>query len=607
MRHHRVWLLAVVLSLSIGMLAAPASAWEFAMNGTFNWEYNYRSQQGTAGFFGPYDFSAAVAGSPISTAAGTYAPYNAWLGIQAGDLVSGSDAAWNTMYMINNIELRINPAIRVRGSYWIGEWNPADRAGIGATSLFGATDRGIGDLVASEYLNNRYPGIQRSFSPGYWNTLWLSAQLPWGEFVVGKRPSVFGMGLFYNGIENRTSESCALATTYGPLRIVLSFYPARRAAGAGFFNTDFDKNNGRLFDMGLPTVTYRNGPLDIGFAFNYGAASHRGGESSIAAPATRSATRFQQDALNYYGASYVKYNNGRFFFNAEFDFYSLTKRFRQGNAAGVPQIRTLAALQTLATSTAQTRDEYDEHVRWAVETGVLCGPTKVSALYAWLSGPDRRQGIYIDRQGWLSIPAFGAASNTADTYRAVANAFSNTGLFRPYSYLMVYSYGLGAHINADTQNGFAEDASIYAARVDYAVAANLNLYASFVWADRASQSGWGWGFIRPQLSAAQANANSAVVLNLNPNVAGLANLIPNIPDSNLGWEIDSGFDWKLLEGLLVSTTFAYWQPGKWWNYACIDKTQPNWNDRTAANLWGTRPDKSIDPIFALELKVVGEF
>ncbi len=55
---------------------------------------------------------------------------------------------------------------------------------------------------------------------------------------------------------------------------------------------------------------------------------------------------------------------------------------------------------------------------------------------------------------------------------------SNTGLFRPYSYLMVYNYGLGAFFNADTCSGYADDASILAARLDYAVAANLNVYIS---------------------------------------------------------------------------------------------------------------------------------
>ncbi len=149
---------------------------------------------------------------------------------------------------------------------------------------------GLGYLNGSQYLNNRYPGIARSFSPGYWNTLWLTAEFPIGILAIGKRPSQFGMGLFWNGAENRTSESCSLFANYGPLRVGFGFYPARRgfttipyiddtaAAGAyngdsngfprapiapNYYYLDVDKNGLRAFDMG-PTVTYRSGPVDIG-------------------------------------------------------------------------------------------------------------------------------------------------------------------------------------------------------------------------------------------------------------------------------------------------------------------------------------------------------
>ena len=52
---------------------------------------------------------------------------------------------------------------------------------------------------------------------------------------------------------------------------------------------------------------------------------------------------------------------------------------------------------------------------------------------------------------------------------------------------------------------------------------------------------------------------------------------PNIPDRALGWEVDAGFDWKLLEGFTTNFTLAYWAPGKWFNYACIDRSVPVWN------------------------------
>jgi hypothetical protein len=169
---------------------------------------------------------------------------------------------------------------------------------------------------------------------------------------------------------------------------------------------------------------------------------------------------------------------------------------------------------------------------------------------------------------------------------------------------MVYAYGLGTHINDDTYHGYVEDASIYAGRFDYAVAANLNVYGSFAWADRVSKSGYGWGFLKPSTSATALGQ-------INKQDRWGA---PSIPDTNLGWEVDAGVDWKLLEGLLLNVTAGYWQPGKWWNYACVDKAVPAWDTAgtgpaapVTAVRWGINPDRTIDPIWGLELKVSGQF
>jgi hypothetical protein len=42
-----------------------------------------------------------------------------------------------------------------------------------------------------------------------------------------------------------------------------------------------------------------------------------------------------------------------------------------------------------------------------------------------------------------------------------------------------------------------------------------------------------------------------------------------VPDHarDIGWEVDLGVNWKILEGLTWNTTFAYWKPGNWWSYA----------------------------------------
>ncbi|MBI5249859.1 MAG: hypothetical protein HY912_10225, partial [Desulfomonile tiedjei] len=312
MRLNRVWLLAAALSVSVFMLAPAASAWEFTMDGTYTWQYEYRTDLGSTGFFGPFNVDAGFTGAANSL--------NSWTGGQnnADTMNSGADAAWNVMYMTTNMDLRVNPAIRVRGQYYIGSWalpTPSVTTGPAAAVA--------GNPVASFYFNYTAPGIQRSFSPGYWNQLWLTAQLPWGTLTLGKRPSVFGTGLSWNGAENRASESFSLTTSYGPLRIGIGFYPAREGDD-GYYNRFGDKNNNRLYDVGCPVLTYRNGPVDMGLLLNW-VRRHRGPERRIRTAAVK-ANEDVRERDDFYGGAYIKYNNGRFFANSEFDWYDRLDR-----------------------------------------------------------------------------------------------------------------------------------------------------------------------------------------------------------------------------------------------------------------------------------------
>ncbi len=136
------------------------------------------------------------------------------------------------------------------------------------------------------------------------------------------------------------------------------------------------------------------------------------------------------------------------------------------------------------------------------------------------------------------------------------------------------------------------DAFVLAARLDYAAAANLNLYGTFFYANRTSH-GYSWGCIGPNagLGAFATTPDGNLNFNFNRYAAS-----PNIPDTALGYEIDAGVDWKLLEGWTASAFVCYWQPGKWFNYACIGPIRPAWETGTAGNFFGTRPNRSIDPV-----------
>lgn len=575
----------LAVGLIVCLMVPGANAWEFSMDGTFTWHYALRSQTGPNGFFGAYDQDAGAQGGVL----GQNAPLNFWAGFRMIDnqlrnneeLVSGSDAGFNSMFMTTNMQVRMNPAVRIRGNYYIGQWSTP-----GAETSFG-------HLVNPEYLSMQAHGVQRSFSPGYWRTLWLTAQLPWGEIAVGKRPSSWGMGLSFDGADNRSSESLALAAPFGPIRVQLSFYPSRRAQGTAYFNNNYDKNNTRVFDMTIPNVTYNCGPLSLGIVATW-VRHHQGGESLLVAPNTRFTTQgavgqagVYRDYDEWYASAYMKYNNGRFFVNTEVQTDQQTYRWLSNNNGASPLYGASYVNTNGVWENRVNAPTYMEHWGWAIEAGVLAGPSKISLLYSLMTGNDTR----VDINGTRRLVTIGVQGDT----------WSNVSVFRPYSYLMAYSYGMGNTAPVtDTREGYVTDANVYAARLDYALAANLNIFGSFMWAERFSKSGYTWGFVYP-------TNGSGNLTRLNSDVA----FAPSIPDTALGWEIDAGADWKLLESLTLRTTFAYWQPGKWFSYACQDKSVAGWGTNTLnaswANNWLTRPDKTIDPVWGLDFRLEGTF
>ena len=123
-----------------------------------------------------------------------------------------------------------------------------------------------------------------------------------------------------------------------------------------------------------------------------------------------------------------------------------------------------------------------------------------------------------------------------------------------------------------------------------------------------SPRSWYWGICpkHPQ-HCRTAVCRPSCVYN-NTGIAGGV-YTPTIPDGALGYEIDAGFDWKLLEGMTARCTAGYWVPGNWWSYACADKSLNSWGYYTlnTGSGWGTIPGKHIDPVFGMEFKLEGNF
>ncbi|MEW6533684.1 MAG: hypothetical protein AB1473_22840 [Thermodesulfobacteriota bacterium] len=575
-------LLWVVVALCLLVVPGPASAtWEFSMTGSWYWTYYWGAQLGDEGFFGTYDRSdlGTLGGGPV----GNLTNANFWagrndlgsLGVQgrsfgvAGqtDLKTGHDASLQTMWMDIYPEIRFNQAVRVRGIYHIGEW---------------------GTQFDSQNPNSQNAGMQNAFSEGQWYMLWLTAQTPMGIITIGKRPSMFGLGTRNDGTYVRQSDSLSLTSEYGPLRIGVSGYPWR--SGTIFVGDLADKSGVRPMDA-TALVTYRAGVVDMG-AYARWVQIWSSDERAVTAAGVASLTARRADnsiiRTDWEGVYYFKYFNGRFFFNSELS--HMFKRFtRQQSMDQTPGAAASLRAGGFGSSLAPT---YVDEWKALVIAGTVCGPVKVSGLWFWHGpGLDRRAGLVIDNQGF----DFAAAGTPTEGFHNV--------VFQPYSWLMGWQYGggnNGFNVN-NSQDGSLYDASVYAARVDYAVAANLNTWVSFLWADRNSKS-YPWGYV-----SVTANYNTAYSTTPAGAAARGPTAVPSIPDSNLGWEADFGVDWRLLEGFRVSGLFAYWDPGKWFNYACVDLGVPNWNVPTAGNNWGVNPGRKIDPVVGGYVSLIGEF
>src|SRR5271157_19542 len=612
-------LFSVLLAgLLMALVAAPASAWEFQLSGNFQWAYNYFAQAGSAGFFGPYNEvnpSGNVLGPPFQA---NILNQNAWVGartrndIQFG-LVTGTDASFNYQRVEFYPELRINPAIRLRGWYQIG-------------SLFGSG--------YSLYENSSAPGAWSIIDTGSWTQWWATAQTPWGIVVAGKRPLAFGIGAQYDGT-SVTTESLLFVAPYGPLRIGLGIYPNRRqlwvnsfsipqigatgglggpgrqivsTSDGGAYPNELDHTSA-MIQQPLVFITYQAGSLDVGILYEW-LKEHEGPESAnFNDSRTVHATR---DSTVEDGCVYAKYNNGRFFFNSELAWVRVQTNYQPPLAFATPFFgQPITPVDPGDGGGSQYAPYTNEVWKFMAELGALCGPAKISLLYSWVPGPDRRHGIWINKQSWenIFVPGF-----------PQRNIFGNTQAFLPYSLLMGYQYGAGLNATNLKGEGYMTDASSWGARLDYAVAANLNVYASFFYATRVSK-GWGWASLVPLPPGGFGGTPQVVLLGQNFTNATQNQLVggaPSIPDDSLGWEVTAGTDWKLLEGLTLSTRGAYWQPGGWFKFACVDKrfvtfdaagnpTPLQADGAAIGSSWGVNPNRSIDPIWGFQSYLVYDF
>jgi hypothetical protein len=130
------------------------------------------------------------------------------------------------------------------------------------------------------------------------------------------------------------------------------------------------------------------------------------------------------------------------------------------------------------------------------------------------------------------------------------------------------------------------DAFALAARIDYAAAANLNLWGSYIHARRAEKHGYWAGSFGNALVPAYNNIGASypttssaafvagAVSTVSPVQASLfkaqyggGDMDPFVADDFIGWEAQAGVDWKLLENFSMQMAYSYWQLGPWFDQA----------------------------------------
>jgi hypothetical protein len=606
--------------LLIGTMCASALAWEFSMTGEMEVRYRYFSRTGGGDLYGSANEAAVGFNDGAIGLSGYYGGSNAV--VAQGYAAKGSDGAINDMRVWLYPEIRLNQAVRFRGEYWVTGGNlrgSYDGSGTGAT---GGDNWFINKGEQGWYIAAG-PTSKVGLASGMWEKFWVTAQLPWGIFVAGRRGLNYGTGWATLDEKNTDSEMVALVVPYGPFQIMIGeqlyennwIVPnsaeqltTNATSTQPWLAAPTDKNGIRDIN-GAFSVAYRSGDIDAGTASRYvfhrnihtyaGAAFSSSLATTMPAGPNRRddasfspVPRFFSDYAYVNGAVsttvrtvsdvdiwqqlfYAKYNNGRFFFNGEYA-VNIVDVFRQGG-------RPIAGWQDA----------------WMVELGIFSGPAKLSLANFYKSGHDRRGGLRNTTSaiGYVSS----AGTYVMDRWDEFMVFGGSNGPVKAYNYLMGL-YGCGNNGFDAKGDAWYTDFLAYALRLDYAVAANLNVFGSYIYANRASNTGTHIGQYKGGALATTTRTNAYVGYTSGAQTSPLA----NVPDNYLGYEVDAGFDWKLLEGLTFQTVFAYWQPGDWFKWAYVDYT--NNNTVTVSGVaHPVNPHRQIDPLIGFQGSMVINF
>ena len=607
------FLAAVIIFQSIIAVAVFAGSFSW-LQGTLNYDYQNFTQHGADGFFGPYNVDQSVLEPPTNPS--DYASVNGWLG---SSVVSGSVAGANTGSLIMVARINFNDAITAIGYYGPANWYVGESIANPRWLQWRVSAKTpLGMLEYGKYTLSRGLGLQFSRDEEF-ITLTIGQRISlyggktWNSWEIEEeevKEMQKGIAIAQDNIDELTlkMESTvneALISKYRDdilkflkqiadnelligkirqgygypshrsyfeeanpnLQLTLGFYPWRRQS-TRYWSADDLNSVGSINLLGELEYTTRYLTISAGTIYS---SFHEGSESQLLQSARSSFN--SQDTQICEGWLFSHYANGTgLYFASELDWYYQNTKYHNTPT-------------TLPVEQKQFPTTYVESWRFAALAGLFLGPAEMKLLYVYMPGPDRRQGDRIDRQSFI-----------------LARNQSASGIFRDYSQILARAYdgGLGGQTND------IPDATTYAIRLNYLIAANLGIGVSVLHAERLSH-GYGLGYIRPVITENPTTHTRSLSLNFNTRKDTSGNFPPAIPDNDLGWEFNLFIDWELFQNWQLSFTYGFWQPGKWFNYACIDKSVSGWNVLDTALDWGINPNREIDPVSCVLMKIKAKF
>jgi len=599
--------MVVILGVTLLLSMVPSAfAWEFDLRGDFEYRFRYFSRTGSKDLFGlaplqegftqnsilpAYGAAIGFAGPNYYNSGASRPPAesnaeNANTRITRGGFSRyGCDAKVPDMRMRFYPTIRVNEAIETYLVLNVGGFrNKYSMNKTDSDAIFGVDPYPAGPTATQNFYMNKSAGIppfenyyMSQTSDSAYNTASIISveqfkvafHLPWGVFSFGTKNFPIGTGATY--AKNTREEAVYFLVPYGPFSFRTYLFPGEppRLGGASGptatttdawsyiwsgWGTGADGETKAQRSLG-EVVEYQSGNMEFGIGafnrkFHLPKGYWRGYWSWDLVNFIPELAWAAVDMESWTGVSWVKYNNGRFFFNLEYAFSNAEWQWTNFTTSSSPGQFWLYLVEP-------KYEVLSNH--WFAEMGVLSGPSKVALMAARSSG---RVLSNVDKSA-----TYGRRANPTKWYEPFP---INYQAMEPYNYLMFYTYAGGNNIFNLDGNGEMGDAYALALRADYAIAANFNIWASYMRGYRLERHGYyagAFGNYDDWTGSGAGGNQTAAAARTWKLINGYSFANPWIDENFIGWEANVGADWKLLEGLRVTARYAYWQPGGWFDLA----------------------------------------